>query len=63
MVLDTTDFGHRVGEVEMMAEDADNAHANIDAFLKEYAWFFDTTTQPKGKLTAYFEKFGYPQAS
>lgn len=63
VVLDATDFGHRVGEVEVMAEDADRAHFNIDAFLKEYAWFFDKTTEPKGKLTAYFEKFGYPKGS
>lgn len=61
VVLDSTDFGHRVGEVEVMAEDAGKAHADIDALLKEYAWFFDTTTEPKGKLTAYFEKFGYPK--
>ena len=60
VVLDHTDFGHQVGEVELMAEDAEKAHADIDAFLKEYAWFFDTTN-PKGKLTAYFEKFGYPK--
>lgn len=60
VVLDSTDFGHRVGEVELMAEDAEEAHRDIDAFLKEYAWFFDTSV-PKGKLTAYFEKFGLPK--
>ena len=60
VVLDATDFGHTVGEVELMAEDAEKAHADIDAFLKEYAWFFDTSN-PKGKLTAYFDKFGYPK--
>lgn len=43
-----------------MAEDAEKAHKDIDAFMKEYAWFFDTT-KPKGKLTAYFEKFGLPE--
>lgn len=58
VVLDFTDFGHVVGEVELMAEDAERAHGDIEAFLKEYAWFFDTE-KPKGKLTAYFEKFGY----
>ena len=60
LALDVTDFGHRVGEVELMAEDAGKAHADIDAFLEEYASFFDTA-KPKGKLTAYFEKFGYPK--
>ncbi|KAF6221235.1 hypothetical protein HO133_002090 [Letharia lupina] len=60
VVLDVTDFGHVVGEVELMAEDAGEAHADIDAFFEEYAWFFDTSN-PKGKLTAYFEKFGYPK--
>lgn len=60
VVLDVTDFGHGVGEVELMAEDAGKAHAEIDAFFEEYAWFFDTS-KPKGKLTAYFEKFGYPK--
>jgi len=60
VVLDETCFGHRVGEVEVMAEDADKAHAEIDAFMQRHAWFFDTDSNPKGKLTAYFEKFGYP---
>lgn len=59
VVLDVTDFGHGVGEVELMAEDAERAHGDIDAFLREYAWFF-VGAEPKGKLTAYFEKFGYP---
>ena len=60
VVLDVTDFGHRVGEVELMAEDAERAHREIGAFLEKYAWFFDTS-RPQGKLTAYFEKFGYPE--
>ncbi|KAA6412911.1 MAG: hypothetical protein FRX48_03904 [Lasallia pustulata] len=60
VVLDSTDFGHSVGEVELLAEDADKAHADIDAFLDRYAWFFNRS-KPKGKLTAYFEKFGTSQ--
>ena len=62
VVMDVTDFGHRVGEVELMAEDVDaeKAHADIEAFLREYPGFFDTSN-PKGKLTAYFENFGYPK--
>jgi len=62
VVLDSTDFGHQVGEVEILAEDAEKAHRDIDAFMREYAWFFDII-KPKGKLTAYFEKFGYPNES
>ena len=56
VVLDETDFGHAVGEVELFAEDADRAHVEIDAFLARYTWFFDCS-KPKGKLTAYFEKY------
>lgn len=56
VVLDETDFGHTVGEVELLAEDAHAAHADIDTFLARYAWFFDCAN-PKGKLTAYFEKY------
>ena len=62
VVLDVTDFGHEVGEVEVMAEEAgaEKAHGEIERFLKRYPWFFDTRS-PKGKLTAYFEMFGYPK--
>ena len=62
VVLDVTDFGHEVGEVEVMAEEAgaEKAHREIERFLKRYPWFFDTRS-PKGKLTAYFEVFGYPK--
>ena len=60
VVLDFTNFGHEVGEVELMAEDAGKAHAEIDGFVKEYGWFFDMS-KPKGKVRAYFDKFGYPK--
>ena len=60
VVLDFTNFGHKVGEIELMAKDAGKAHREIDGFVKEYAWFFDMSS-PKGKLRAYFEKFGYPK--
>ena len=56
VVLDETDFGHSTGEVELLAEDAGKAHAEIDAFMRRYGWFFDCS-KPKGKLTAYFERF------
>ena len=62
VVLDVTDFGHWVGEVEVMAEDAGRAHGEIEGFFERYAWFFDTGGQPKGKLRAYFERFGYPKS-
>ena len=57
VALDRTNFGHSVGEVEIMAEDDSNAQEEIDSFLTRYSWFFNTE-KPKGKLTAYFEKFG-----
>ncbi|MCJ1334870.1 hypothetical protein MMC09_000135 [Bachmanniomyces sp. S44760] len=60
VILDQTDFGHVVGEVEIMAEDAKKAHEDINAFMERYRWFFDTE-KPKGKLTAYFDKFGLPR--
>ena len=63
VVLDVTDFGHEVGEVEVMAEEAeeaDKAHGEIERLLKRYPWFFDTRG-PRGKLTAYFDMFGYPK--
>ncbi|KAI9766682.1 MAG: hypothetical protein M1840_006326 [Geoglossum simile] len=56
IMLDETDFGHSVGEVELEAEDAVEAHKEINAFLDKYSWFFQKE-RPKGKLTAYFERF------
>ncbi|KAL6715550.1 hypothetical protein ACLMJK_006511 [Lecanora helva] len=61
VVLDEMDFGHRVGEVELLAEDAEKSHADIAAFMAQNAWFFDVASRPKGKLTAYFERFGFPK--
>ena len=57
VALDRTDFGHAVGEVEIMTDDNSNTQEEIDSFLTRYSWFFDKG-KPKGKLTAYFEKFG-----
>lgn len=59
VMLDETDFGHSTGEVELIVEDADRAHADIEAFLARYAWLFDCS-KPVGKLTAYFEKYPPP---
>jgi thiamine-triphosphatase len=61
VVLDHTNFGHRVGEVEVMALSADAVQAqhDIDAFMAKYAWFFVSTGgRPiRGKLAAYLERF------
>ncbi|KAL8850845.1 MAG: hypothetical protein Q9221_004259 [Calogaya cf. arnoldii] len=53
VVLDHTDFGHSVGEVELMAEDEEKAHGEIDHFMAQYPWFF-MRGKAEGKLEAYF---------
>lgn len=71
VVLDTMDFGHQVGEIELQKSLAgENGGApterqkqqemqimdgRIVAFMKTYAWAF-SLGEPKGKLTAYFER-------
>lgn len=71
VVLDTTDFGHQVGEIELQKTLAgENGGApterqkqqemqimdgRIVAFMKTYTWAF-SPGEPKGKLTAYFER-------
>ncbi|USP82209.1 hypothetical protein yc1106_09483 [Curvularia clavata] len=71
IVLDTIDFGHEVGEVELQSEmrlahtgqELDNhkqrAIQQIDedivAFMEHYRWAFAAGV-PIGKLTAYFER-------
>lgn len=71
IVQDVTDFGHTVGEVELECQamyDGEEVQlyrdlkmtlldARINIFMKRYAWAF-CPGEPKGKLTAYFEKFG-----
>ncbi|KAL8697833.1 MAG: hypothetical protein Q9201_006902 [Fulgogasparrea decipioides] len=57
IVLDYTDFGHSVGEVELMAEDEATAHQEIDGFLSQYQWFFQKG-RTEGKLAAYFRVHG-----
>ncbi|KAL8726077.1 MAG: hypothetical protein Q9166_006956 [cf. Caloplaca sp. 2 TL-2023] len=54
VVLDYTDFGHSVGEVELMAENEAEAeaHQEIDDFMARYPWFF-MKGKPMGKLEAY----------
>ncbi|OQV08696.1 CYTH domain-containing protein [Cladophialophora immunda] len=64
IVLDQTDFGHTVGEVELEAQvdvqDGDEVQMvtsamdkRIAAFLQHYVWAFSSET-PVGKLSAYF---------
>jgi thiamine-triphosphatase len=60
IMLDTTDFGHWVGEVELEAHNSTTALADIDSFMQRYSWFFANDAKPKGKMTAYFERFGFP---
>ncbi|KAL6806420.1 CYTH-like domain-containing protein [Trichoderma sp. SZMC 28013] len=67
IVLDTMDFGHQVGEVELQkslaAESTEQQKQDemrvmderVAAFMKTYAWAF-SAGKPKGKLTAYFER-------
>ena len=62
VALDTTDFGHDVGEVEVIAkegEDEKKVMGEIEKFMEEYQWFFKSGKgKPKGKMTAYFERYG-----
>ncbi|KAL7917212.1 CYTH-like domain-containing protein [Trichoderma austrokoningii] len=71
VVLDTMDFGHQVGEIELQktlagknggapTEQEKQAEMQIMderivAFMKTYAWAFASGAS-KGKLTAYFER-------
>lgn len=70
IVLDTMDFGHEVGEVELQQVLAENdpeeqqkqrmmreMDEKISLFMRQYGWAF-SSGEPKGKLTAYFERFG-----
>ncbi|KAL8926839.1 MAG: hypothetical protein Q9208_002648 [Pyrenodesmia sp. 3 TL-2023] len=52
IMLDYTDFGHTIGEVELMAEDEETAHQEVDAFMARYPWFFEKG-KTEGKLAAY----------
>lgn len=65
IVLDRTDFGHVVGEVELEAtisiqsddeakKHGDIMNAEVVAFMQRYSWAF-ASNSATGKLTAYFE--------
>ena len=61
IALDTTDFGHTVGEVELSIEDNSGSSeaigsmmdAEIEVFMRKYSWAFPTGAII-GKLSAYF---------
>ncbi|KAL8685970.1 MAG: hypothetical protein Q9218_007433 [Villophora microphyllina] len=57
IMLDQMDFGHSIGEVELMAEDEAIAHQAIDGFMARYPWFF-LKGKAEGKLEAYFRVKG-----
>lgn len=73
IIVDTMDFGHEVGEIELERTVAgvggevpsevwkqkalQEMDERISAFMMRYSWAF-TSGKPTGKLTAYFEKFG-----
>lgn len=57
IMLDHADFGHTVGEVELLARDAKTAEEEINVFMEKYRWFFGNG-KPKGKISAYLEKYG-----
>ncbi|KAF7920910.1 hypothetical protein EAE99_007762 [Botrytis elliptica] len=59
IMLDLTDFGHWVGEVEIQTHQTAAALLDIDVFMQKYSWFFANRGIPKGKMTAYFELFGF----
>lgn len=64
MVLDTADFGHSVGEIELIVESHDkvqDAEKRIALFMKEYDWFFETKGVVMGKLLAYISRFNEKQ--
>ncbi|KIW18412.1 hypothetical protein PV08_02700 [Exophiala spinifera] len=73
IVLDQTDFGHTVGEVELEAQmDVQGADEiqmatkamdkRIAAFLQHYVWAFSSEA-PVGKLSAYFAHQSLQRAS
>ncbi|CAG8439520.1 1332_t:CDS:2 [Ambispora leptoticha] len=64
MDLDKADFGHYVGEIELIVESKDEvneAEKKIALFMKENDWFFDTSEIAVSKLIAYIENFNRKQ--
>jgi hypothetical protein len=64
MVLDAADFGHSVGEIELIVESQDkiqDAEKRIASFMKEHCWFFETEGIVMGKLLVYISRFNQRQ--
>ncbi|CAG8527210.1 2501_t:CDS:1 [Acaulospora morrowiae] len=62
--LDTADFGHHVGEIELVVHlknEIKNAEMKIARLLKKHDWFFDTSGTVMGKLSAYIGRFNRKQ--
>ncbi|KAK6346548.1 hypothetical protein TWF696_006672 [Orbilia brochopaga] len=57
VVLDSTNFGHEVGEVELKGVNYERCGREVDEFMAEHQWFFDRAGPVKGKLKAYWEIF------
>ncbi|KAG9306555.1 hypothetical protein G9A89_004752 [Geosiphon pyriformis] len=58
--LDTADFGHHVGEIELVVESPEKvqeAERRIAIFMKEHEWFFETSGLVLGKLSRYIGMF------
>lgn len=60
VVIDSTGFGHAVGEVELLVGDGEEGKARmeIERFMGRYAWFFNRSGVCEGKLAAYLRLCG-----
>ncbi len=62
--LDSTDFGHSVGEIELMVHNKEQiieAEKQIIALCEQHSWFFDTKNHTMGKLLMYIKTFNPQQ--
>ncbi|CAG8454372.1 12504_t:CDS:1 [Acaulospora colombiana] len=62
--LDTADFGHNVGEIELVVHskaEVGDAEIRIARLLRKHDWFFDTSGVVLGKLSAYIGRFNRKQ--
>ena len=58
-MLDSTDFGHSVGEIDCKREIQQQRTSTSTSSCRILV-VFANKTDPKGKMTAYFELFGFP---
>jgi len=62
--LDKADFGHYVGELELVVHSKEQVHdaeRKIAQYMKEHEWFFDTSGVVMGKLSAYIINYNNKQ--